>query len=143
MRTAFALLIFLAGLAGTAAAQDIELTIGIHRLQAEVARTPEARAHGLMNRRHLPDSRAMLFVAPQATRQAMWMRNTLIPLSVAFLDDRGVIVNIERMQPQTETMHWSAKAVRYALEVNGGWFERRGIRPGARVSGLDAVPDAE
>ncbi|MFZ5512435.1 MAG: DUF192 domain-containing protein [Pseudomonadota bacterium] len=122
------------------AAPTIELNAGIHRIEAELAATGEARATGLMHRAAMPAHRGMLFVFPDQRLHCMWMRNTLIPLSVAFLDDSGVIVNIEEMAPQTLDNHCAAKPVRYALEMNAGWFRKRGIAPGARIGGLDKAP---
>jgi uncharacterized membrane protein (UPF0127 family) len=70
----------------------------------------------------------------------MWMRNTLVPLSVAFLDDKGRILNVEDMQPKTEVNHCSVSPVRYALEMNLGWFRSRGLGPGFAITGVDKVP---
>ena len=92
-----------------------------------------------MFRRELPDRQGMLFVFPEHAKHCMWMRNTFLPLSVAFLSDDGRIVNIERMEPQTETPHCAAQPVRYALEMNRGWFGKRGLGQGMRISGLDRV----
>src|SRR3990170_2196764 len=106
----------------------VALSAGLHLIQAEVANTPETRIRGLMHRASMPANRAMVFVFPYPDRQCFWMRNTLIPLSIAFIDDRGVIVNIEDMRPQTEYQHCSARPVRYALEMNQGWFAAKRIR---------------
>ncbi len=139
----------LAGLAlalGTLAANaqmpEIPLTVAGHRLTVEVADTDETRMQGLMHRRILPENRGMLFVFREVTHHAMWMMNTYIPLSVAFLDERGLIINIADMQPQTRDTHAAAKPAKYALEVNQGWFEKRGIKPGAGVEGLERAPPA-
>lgn len=115
----------------------VELTAGFYRIDAEVAANDAHRAQGLMHRRSLPANQGMLFVFSQAARHCMWMRNTYLPLSVAFLDDEGRILNIEDMQPQTEENHCAAHAARYALEMNVGWFAGKGIKPGARINGLD------
>lgn len=112
------------------------LSAGIHLIQAEVAQTGADRARGLMFRESLGPSEGMLFVFEQAETQCFWMRNTLIPLSIAFLADDGRVVNIADMAPQTDTPHCSAEPVRYALEMNQGWFARRGIVPGKVVDGL-------
>jgi uncharacterized membrane protein (UPF0127 family) len=114
----------------------IPLVIGTHRLIAEVAATPKHRATGLMHRFSLRPDHGMLFVFEQPDRQGFWMKNTFIPLSIAFIGDDGRIVNIEDMSPQAETTHWSREPVRYALEMRKGWFGERGIRPGDRVHGL-------
>lgn len=120
----------------------IELSAGVHRIEAEVATDEPSRARGLMYRRELPERRGMLFVFPNLARHCMWMKNTHVPLSVAYLDGAGRIVNIEDMIPETEDAHCAAKPVRHALEMGRGWFTRRGIGPGARISGLDQVPEA-
>lgn len=127
----------------SAAAQPpamLELAAGIHRIEAEVAATGASRAKGLMHRRSLPPNRGMLFVFPSAARHCMWMRNTLIPLSVAFLDDQGVILNIEEMQPLTLGNHCAAGPARYALEMNASWFGAKGLSAGTRIQGIDKAP---
>ena len=93
-----------------------------------------------MNRKTMPAQRGMVFAFTQENTHCMWMRNTYVPLSVAFIDADGVIINIEDMQPQTETSHCSKKPARYALEMNQGWFAQRGIKPGARLGGLERLP---
>jgi uncharacterized membrane protein (UPF0127 family) len=118
------------------AAGTIELTVGIRPITVEVARTDPERMRGLMYREVLPDNHGMLFLFGEARSQCMWMRNTLLPLSVAFLDDDGTIANIEEMQPRTETTHCSVRSVRYALEMPAGWFARRGIRAGHAIKGM-------
>lgn len=118
----------------------LELTAGFYRIEVEVAADDAKRMHGLMHRRSMPSNQGMLFVFPQAGPHCMWMRNTLLPLSVAFLDEDGRILNIENMQPQTEDNHCAARAARYALEMNLGWFSSKGIKPGSRVGGLDKSP---
>lgn len=122
---------------------EIGLSVGGHKLTAEVARTDPMRMEGLMYRRILPENRGMLFVFREVAVQSMWMMNTYVPLSVAFLDANGVIVNIEDMQPQTQDTHAAAKPVKYALEVNQGWFKKRGIKPGAKVEGIERAPPAQ
>jgi len=114
----------------------LELSIGMHRIEAELARTDATRARGLMQRRSMPTQRGMLFVFDQEAQHCMWMRNTLLPLSVAFLDKDARIVNIEDMQPQTDERHCAAAPARFALEMNQGWFAQRGIRAGAVLRGL-------
>ena len=118
----------------------IELTAGFHRIEAEVAANNPDRMQGLMNRRSMGPNQGMLFVFPQAARHCMWMRNTFLPLSVAFLDDDGRIINIEDMAPQTETSHCAGAAARFALEMNQGWFAGKGLKPGLRVGGVDKSP---
>jgi len=131
-----------AGLWATCArseATTIELSAGLHRIEAEVASNAATRAEGLMHRREMASNRGMLFVFEQRGRHCMWMRNTLIPLSVAFLDDGGAILNVEDMTPLTETSHCAAAPARYALEMNAGWFAQRRLGPGTRVSGIEAL----
>lgn len=119
---------------------EISLAVNGHKLTAEVAANDETRMQGLMHRRVLPENRGMLFVFRETTRHAMWMMNTYIPLSVAFLDERGVIINIADMQPQTQDTHPAARPAKYALEVNQGWFKKRGIVAGAKVEGIERAP---
>jgi uncharacterized membrane protein (UPF0127 family) len=116
---------------------EIVVAIGGHKLTAEVAGTDAHRATGLMHRRMLPENRGMLFVFPDVAFHSMWMMNTYVPLSVAFLDRDGTIINIAEMQPQTQTTHSAARPAKYALEVNQGWFGKRGIKPGIKVEGLE------
>ena len=131
-------------LSGAALAQTampvVELTAGFHRIEAEVAATDQNRQTGLMQRKSMPAQRGMLFVFPQPNAYCMWMRNTLIPLSVAFLDAEGKIINIEDMQPQTEDNHCAKKMASYALEMNLGWFTQRGLKAGTRLNGIDKAP---
>lgn len=132
-------------LAGTALAQSlpmIELNAGIHRIEAEVAATNAARMRGLMQRTTLAPQRGMLFVFDQEARHCMWMKNTYLPLSVAFLDASGRILNIEEMRPQTEDNHCAARPARYALEMNAGWFAQRGIKAGDVIVGIVKAPPA-
>jgi uncharacterized membrane protein (UPF0127 family) len=121
---------------------EIALSVNGHKLTAEVASTEPTRSQGLMHRRILPENRGMLFVFTDVSRHAMWMMNTHIPLSVAFLDERGVIINIANMKPHTQDTHPAAQPAKYALEMNRGWFDKRGIRPGARIEGLERAPPA-
>lgn len=118
----------------------MELTAGFHRIEAEVAATDRDRQLGLMNRRDMPPQRGMLFVFDHENTHCMWMRNTLLPLSVAFIDAKGVIINIEDMKPQTEDNHCAKIPARYALEMNAGWFAQRGIKPGMKLGGMDKAP---
>ncbi|MDB5864504.1 MAG: hypothetical protein JWO70_2310 [Betaproteobacteria bacterium] len=116
---------------------ETTLTIGGHKLVAEVASNDAQRSTGLMHRRMLPENRGMLFIFQDVAMHGMWMMNTFVPLSVAFLDREGTIINIEDMQPQTQNSHTAAKPAKYALEMNLGWFAKRGIKPGAKVEGLE------
>ena len=146
---AFFALIALAGLASTrsadARAQAAEpnpplphvfLQAGIHRIKAEVAQTPQERARGLMLRKSLQANSGMLFVFEAAALHCFWMKNTLIPLTVAFLADDGTIVTLADMTPHDEASNCPAKPVRYALEMDQGWFKAKGIKTGDRISGL-------
>ncbi|MGE0311102.1 MAG: DUF192 domain-containing protein [Lautropia sp.] len=114
----------------------MSLSAGIHRIRAEVADSPATRARGLMMRERLGKNEGMLFVFEQADVHCFWMRNTPLPLSIAFIADDGRIVNVERMQPFTEDAHCPRRAVRYALEMEQGWFAAKGIAPGDRLEGL-------
>jgi len=122
---------------------EIGLAVNGHKLTAEVAYAEATRMEGLMHRRVLPEGRGMLFVFPEVALHSMWMMNTYIPLSVAFLDTNGVVINIEDMEPHTRNTHSAAKAAKYALEVNQGWFKKRGIKPGAKVEGIERAPPAK
>ena len=121
---------------------ELTLSIAGHKLTAEVAANDEHRMTGLMHRRMMPEHRGMLFVFRDISQHAMWMENTYIPLSVAFIDSNGVIVNIEDMKPLTRDTHGAKKPVKFALEMNAGWFAKRGIKPGAKLEGLDKAPPA-
>lgn len=114
---------------------SVNLTAGMHNIVAMVAQTPEQRAIGLMHRREMATHEGMLFVFEQPATQCFWMKNTLLPLTIAFLADDGTIVNLADMQPQSLDSHCSTKPVRYALEMNQGWFARRAIKPGFRLAG--------
>ncbi|MCB1958992.1 MAG: DUF192 domain-containing protein [Rhodocyclaceae bacterium] len=114
----------------------------MYRIDAEVANTFDARATGLMRRSFMVGHAGMIFVYPEENTHCMWMRNTLIPLSVAFLDAEGVIINIEEMAPQTETNHCARRPARFALEMNAGWFADKGIAAGQRIRGVQALPPA-
>jgi uncharacterized membrane protein (UPF0127 family) len=120
----------------------LELSAGIHVIRAEVAYTFETRAQGLMFRKHLGPNEGMFFVFPQSEPHCMWMKNTLIPLSVAFVDEKGRIVSISDMQPQTETAHCAAVPAKFALEMPAGWFAKKGIKSGTTVQGLEKAPAA-
>lgn len=117
-----------------------ELGAGMYRIEAEVAHTFETRQTGLMNRSAMPLHRGMVFVFPEARAHCMWMKNTLLPLSVAFVDERGRVINIEDMQPQTTDNHCAAGPARFALEMNLGWFAERGIEAGDTLRGFDRLP---
>lgn len=117
----------------------VELGLGMHVVRAEVADTPATRMQGLMHRKTLARNAGMVFVFDEDAVHCMWMKNTFIPLSVAFIDRGGAIINIADMRPQTEEPHCAQRPARYALEMNRGWFAERGIGPGARVRGLEKL----
>lgn len=140
--TAALMLIALAW-ATPAAAQDrpqarletAAITAGMHVIRAELAITPEQQATGMMLRREMGDNEGMLFVNTDSQVRCFWMRNTLIPLSIAFIADDGHIVNLADMEPRSEQSHCSSKPVRFALEMRQGWFARKGIKAGVRLRG--------
>ena len=113
----------------------VKLSAGLHQVDAQVAQSTEQRTIGLMFRREMPQHEGMLFVFEQPTKQCFWMRNTLLPLTAAFVSDDGTIVNLEDMKPQTLDSHCSLKPVRYVLEMNQGWFAKKGIKAGAKLAG--------
>ena len=117
------------------ALQRVELTAGMHRIDAQVAQTPQERQVGLMYRQEMPPQEGMLFVFEQAAVQCFWMKNPLLPLTAAFVADDGTIVNLADMQPQTSDSHCSTRPVRYVLEMNQGWFAKKGLKAGFKLSG--------
>jgi hypothetical protein len=139
------LLALLAALAAAAApAQQpalptVQLAAGMHAIRAEVADNMAARTQGLMFRKAMGANDGMLFVFEESSKHCMWMKNTLIPLSVAFIDDAGIIVTILEMQPHDETSRCATQPARYALEMNQGWFARRGVKPGVKLRGLEKL----
>ena len=112
------------------------LSIGMYRIDAQVATTSEQHAIGLMFRTDMPQNEGMLFVFERPTQQCFWMKNTLIPLTAAFVADDGTIVNLEDMQPQTTQSHCSSKPVRFVLEMNQGWFVKKGLKAGGKLAGV-------
>ena len=139
-----ALLMSLSGLIGpTAHAQDgaqmdlprVQLSAGMHLIDAQVAGTPQQRQVGLMFRHQMPQHEGMLFVFEQPATQCFWMKNTLLALTAAFVAEDGTIVNLADMKPQTEDSHCSARPVRYVLEMNQGWFAAKHLRAGNKLGG--------
>ena len=129
--------------AASAAAQTLpvtQLTAGMHVIRAEVAADFGSRSQGLMHRKSLAPNAGMLFIFDEAAPHCMWMKNTYIPLSVAFIDAQGVIINIADMQPHSEQSHCAARPAVYALEMTQGWFAQRGIKAGAKLGGLSTAP---
>ncbi len=113
----------------------VKLSAGMHQIEAQVAQTNEQRQTGLMHRREMPQHEGMLFIFEQPSQQCFWMKNTLLPLAIAFIADDGTIVNIDEMMPQTLDSHCSTKPVRYVLEMNTGWFGKKGIKAGVKLAG--------
>jgi uncharacterized membrane protein (UPF0127 family) len=143
MKHIFAALLLTAAALTSASAQEqpqtnlqrITLSAGIHQIDTQVALTPEQHAIGLMHRKEMPQQEGMLFVFPNPTKQCFWMKNTLLPLTAAFVADDGTIINLEDMKPQTTDSHCSAKPVRYVLEMNQGWFAKKGLKAGSKLGG--------
>ena len=142
MRTALSILVFACALDARAQLPVVELTAGMHLIKAEFADTFQTRARGLMHRDKLAQNAGMLFRFDESATQCMWMKNTLIPLAVAFMDDAGTIVTILEMQPHDETSRCSTHPARYALEMNRGWFAERGIKPGMKLRGIETLAPA-
>ena len=113
----------------------VRLAAGMNQIDAQVAQSYEQRMTGLMFRKEMPQHEGMLFVFDQPSTQCFWMMNTLLPLTAAFIADDGTIVNLADMKPQTTDSHCSAKPVRFVLEMNQGWFAKKGIKAGAKISG--------
>lgn len=140
-----ALLALLAVSAATAQAADlprVELVAGFHRIEAEVAATQADRMQGLMHRRAMAANQGMIFAFPVTAGHCFWMKNTLLPLSIAFLDEEGRIISIDEMAPETENNHCPTRPARFALEMNAGWFKSKGIQPGMVLRGLERLPPA-
>ena len=121
----------------------VDLTIKTAKFKAEVAADNNSRTIGLMNRFSLKPDQGMIFVFAQSEPLAFWMRNTFVPLSIAYIDSKGVIVNIIDMKPQDESTHPSAGPAMFALEMKQGWFKQHGIVAGDKVNGLDKVGRAK
>ena len=129
-------------LATPAAAQElpvVELRAGMHLIRAEVAADYSTRGRGLMFRKSLAPNGGMLFIFDAAAIHCMWMKNTYVPLSVAFVDAQGAIINIADMQPHSEQSHCAARPALYALEMTQGWFAERGVKAGMKLGGLDKI----
>ena len=147
MRVSFAVLVLLSCLQANGVAADPLLTyplkINGHSIRAEVANSEEDRRMRLMFRKSLAENQGMLFIYEKEGRYAMWMKNTNVALSVAFIDRNGAILNIEDMEPQTEDSHGSKGVAKFSLEMNQGWFKKRGIKKGDHVAGLERIPRGE
>lgn len=140
MKKLFVAILCVLGASAQAQMPKMELSIGMYRIEAEVAADLKNRMQGLMQRRSMGAHQGMLFVFPDVARHCMWMKNTYLPLSVAFLDEDGRIINIEDMQPETENNHCAAKPARFALEMNLGWFTAKGVKVGSRLGGIEKAP---
>jgi uncharacterized membrane protein (UPF0127 family) len=131
----------------TASAQDdpqmdlkrIKLSAGMHQIDVQLAISPEQKQIGLMWRKEMPQHEGMLFIFDMPSKQCFWMKNTLLPLTAAFVADDGTIVNLVDMKPQTLDSHCSEKPVRFVLEMNKGWFAKKGIKAGAKLTGAPFV----
>jgi hypothetical protein len=121
----------------------VHLTLNHHEVLAEVANKVPTRDAGLMFRKSMGENNGMLFVFHETALRAFWMKNTYIPLSIAFMDDKGIILNVLEMPPLTEDSFFSKGGAKYALEMNAGWFEKNGLKPGDPVIGLDQAPSAD
>src|SRR5450631_2077601 len=139
---AFVIVTALSGIALADGLPTVQLTINSHRLVAEIAATVETRTVGLMHRFSLKPDHGMLFVFNAPQPLAFWMKNTFVPLSIAFIGADGRILNIDDMAPQTETTHPSRGLALYALEMKKGWFAQHSIVAGERVEGLEKAPSA-
>jgi hypothetical protein len=115
--------------------QHIQLVAGMYQIDAQVAATQEQRQIGLMFRKEMPQHEGMIFIFEQPAQQCFWMKNTFLPLTAAFVADDGTIVNLADMKPETTDSHCSAKPVRYVLEMNKGWFAKKGIKAGTKLMG--------
>lgn len=115
--------------------QRTQLSVGLYKLDVQIAQTPLQREIGLMFRKEMPQAEGMIFVFEQPATQCFWMRNTILPLTAAFVADDGRIVNLVDMQPMTENSHCSLEPVRYVLEMNQGWFAKKNIKKGAKLGG--------
>ena len=113
----------------------VTLSAGMHQIDAQVALSPEQRQIGLMLRKDMPQREGMIFVFEQPSKQCFWMKNTLLPLTAAFIADDGTIVNLVDMKPHSLDAHCSDQPVRYVLEMNQGWFSKKGIKAGSKLQG--------
>ena len=116
------------------------LSMGIHQIDVQLATTSEQREIGLMYRKDMPQHEGMLFVFESPSALCFWMKNTILPLTAAFIADDGTIVNLENMKPQTTDSHCATKPVRFVLEMNQGWFAKKGAKPGTKIAGQPFHP---
>ena len=139
MKKLFCLLVIFVSAAARAELPVVQLAVGMHLVRAELADSMGTRMEGLMFRKSMPQGSGMVFVFEETAPHCMWMKNTLIPLSVAFIDEAGAIINIADMQPHSEQSHCASRPARYALEMNKGWFAQRGIKAGVKLRGLEKL----
>lgn len=132
--TAFSVCVFAQGVPQTQLPRAT-LNAGMHLMQVQLAQNFEQRQIGLMWRKEMPQNEGMLFIFEQASVQCFWMRNTLIPLTAAFVADDGTVVNLVDMKPMSDESHCSTKPVRFVLEMNQGWFAKRNIQAGYKLTG--------
>jgi hypothetical protein len=118
----------------------VTLGAGMYNIRAQVATTPQQHQIGLMFRKEMPVHEGMLFIFDTPTTQCFWMRNTLLPLTIAFVRDDGTVVNLDDMKPMTEDSHCSVEPVRFVLEMNQGWFAKRGFKAGLKLTGSPFAP---
>jgi len=128
------------GLSNPVHFKEMHIKVGGHSILAEIAETPEQQERGLMYRKKLASDRGMLFVFPSAKILNFWMKNTFIPLSIGFFDSEGVLIEFLDMEPVTSEIqtnlptYSSSRPARFALEVPRGWFKKKNIKPGAKIS---------
>ncbi len=120
--------------------QRAVLSLGMFQINAQIAQTPEERQIGLMFRAQMPQAEGMIFIFEEPSKQCFWMKNTILPLTAAFIADDGTILNLADMKPQTTETHCSAKPVRFVLEMNQGWFAKKGIKAGSKLKGVMFQP---
>jgi uncharacterized protein len=120
--------------------QRAVLSLGMFQIDAQIAQTPEERQIGLMFRAQMPQAEGMIFIFEEPSKQCFWMKNTILPLTAAFIADDGTILNLADMKPQTTETHCSAKPVRFVLEMNQGWFAKKGIKAGGKLRGVMFQP---
>ncbi|MEN9587032.1 MAG: hypothetical protein RIT15_607 [Pseudomonadota bacterium] len=120
--------------------QRAVLSLGMFQIDAQIAQTPEERQIGLMFRAQMPQAEGMIFIFEEPSKQCFWMKNTILPLTAAFIADDGTILNLADMKPQTTETHCSAKPVRFVLEMNQGWFAKKGIKAGSKLKGVMFQP---
>jgi uncharacterized protein len=123
--------------------EELTLTLGNQRIRAVVANTPESREQGLMHQTKLCQNCGMIFIFSKADRYSFWMKNTPLPLSIAFIEEGGRILNITEMQAHSTRSHVAQGAALYALEMNKGWFTKNGISSREQVHGLAEAPQGK